>query len=170
MDQLSKKYYGLKAWQWILVLGGGAFVYFRMRSGGGVGATTATDTSGNTDPTAGAQGFGQGYTQGYGTGLYQGSIAPTPNPPAGSKNCRPMKDPSGKSHTVCGPGAWQNLSLPGGPPAWRWVEGATKTIYGKGKGGNFFYKPIQAHKPRKNTQPRSAHGPSVPPAKTQQPH
>lgn len=141
MDNIfTREFHGLKGWQWIAVIGGGAFVYFRYVRGGVTGSsgTSATDTSGNTDPTAGAQGFGQGYEQGYGQGVYQGSIAPVPvaNPPAGSQNCRTMKDPAGHSHTVCGNGAFVRLP---GTSAYRWVEGATKTIYGYGKRGNPFY-------------------------------
>lgn len=151
METLSKKFYGLKGWQWIVLIGAGGFVLMRMRSSGSSGTVTPADTSGDATTEAGSEGFQQGYGQGYAAGNYQGQIAPTvpaPNPPAGSKNCRPMKDPTGKTHTVCGPGAFQNLARAGATPVYRWVEGATRTIYGTGQHGGIFYRPItRAHKP-----------------------
>ena len=158
-EMLTKPYYGLKGWQWIAVIGMAGFVYFRMRSGGSSASTDTSgtgDTSGNAATDAGAQGFTQGYAQGYDTGNSQGQIAPTPNPPAGSKNCRNMTDPSGKTHLVCGPGAFQNLGRPGQTPVWRWVEGATHTVFAVGKKGNLFlHRPpaVQAHKPTGSRPP-----------------
>jgi hypothetical protein len=141
MEALSKKYGSLKAWQWVAVIGAAGFIYFRLRSGGSSAATDplASGASGNTDPTAGAQGFGEGYQQGYDSGMYQGQVAPIPpTVPPGSQNCRTMKDPNGKTHTVCGSGSF--VKLPGAT-SYRWVEGAKRTIYGYGKKGNPFYRP-----------------------------
>lgn len=161
METLNRKFYGLKTWQWVAVAGGVAFIYFRMR-GGSASGTAPTDTSGNTDPTAGAQGFGQGYTQGYGTGLYQGQITPvSTSPPPGTKNCRPMKDPSGKTQTVCGPGHF--VKLPG-TSIFRWVEGAQRTIYGYGKKGHPFYNPPPV-KIRKTKSPSKGAGSGKVPVK-----
>lgn len=150
----TKTYYGLKGWQWVAVVGAAGFIFFRLRSGSSGSdslSTTGGDQSGDAATEAGSEGFQQGYGQGYAAGNYQGQIAPNPpTPPAGSKNCRPMKDPSGKTHTVCGPGAFQNLMHPGQTPVWRWVEGATHTIYATGKKGKpFLNRPpaVKAHRP-----------------------
>ena len=181
MDMLKNTYYGLKGWQWIAVIGMAGFVFYRLHSSGS--STSATDPNaqdpGNADTTAGAQGFTSGYAQGYSAGNYQGQISPvaTPTVPAGSKNCRTVKDPSGKPHLVCGNGAFENLLHPGQTPVWRWVEGLPHTVFAVGSGGNLFLHRPPTTKARKasgkNTaQKGPAHGATISGKKpvNQQPH
>ena len=165
MEMLKNTYYGLKGWQWIAVIGMAGFVFYRLHSAGSSSATSATDPNADTqgDPTAGAQGFTSGYAQGYAQGNYQGQIAPsaTPSVPAGSKNCRTVKDPSGKPHLVCGNGAFENLMRPGQTPVWRWVEGLPHTVFAMGAKGNLFLHRPPATKARNGNGNGTGGGASI---------
>lgn len=121
---LTHKYAKLPAWAWLAIFAGSAFVYFRVRSGGGTagaGATSSDQQSGDAQ-LAGAEGQAQGYVQGYNSGYEQGTVVGTPptTVPAGSGDCKDRRDPAGKTHHVCGNGFW--IKAPGG--TYRWVQGS----------------------------------------------
>ena len=123
MEKLTHKYAGIPAYGWVAAIAVGAYLLMRMRSSSASSSADGTDTSGDAATTAGGQGQLAGEEQGYGLGYAAGAAQVQTKVPAGYQQCRPMKDPSGKTHTVCGQGHFVQIRGRG----YEWAQGLKGT-------------------------------------------